>query len=318
MIELVLGIDLGGTNTKIGLVTKDGEVIEHAEFETGGRQSFEIFLDRLKEHFELLKTRLGKEFKLIGVGVGAPNANHHSGCMEYPPNFKWGEIIPLAEKLEELLGVKVIITNDANAAAIGQKEYGVARGFKNFVLLTLGTGLGGGIVVNGQLLHGAYGMAGEIGHVNVKLDGRLCNCGLHGCLEAYASATGVKRTVFKFLAEWQVDSPLRKISYDKMTGVMIAEAALAGDPIALKAFEYTGDILGNKLADIAAYFDPEAIILAGGLTRAGDILLNPTKKSMNKNIFVAYRNKQKILISELSGKDAILGAAALYWNEQVS
>ena len=316
-MDLVLGIDLGGTFTKIGLVTKEGEVKAFTEFETGGKESFELFLERLAKAYSLISNEVSKDYKLVGIGIGAPNANHHSGCMEHPPNFRWGDIVPLAEKVKVQFGVDVIITNDANAAAIGQKEYGVARGMKNFVLLTLGTGLGGGIVVKGKLLHGAYGMAGEIGHVNVKLDGRLCNCGLHGCLEAYASATGVKRTVFKFLAEWQVDSPLRKVSYDEMTGVMIAEAALQGDPIAIQAFEYTGDILGNKLADIAAYFDPEAIILAGGLTKAGDILLNPTKKSMNKNIFVAYRNKQNILISKMSGQDAVLGAVALFWNEKV-
>jgi glucokinase len=317
-MKLVLGIDLGGTNTKIGLISKEGKILSYSEFETGGRDSFEAFLQKLKNEYSTIKIQLAKEFELLGIGIGAPNANHNTGCMEYPPNFRWGEIIPLAESIENLFGVNVIITNDANAAAIGELEYGIARGMKNFVLLTLGTGLGGGIVIEGHLLHGAYGMAGEIGHVNVKPEGRLCNCGLHGCLEAYASATGVKRTVFKFLAEWQVDSPLRKISYDDMNGVMIAEAALAGDSIALQAFEYTGDILGNKLADIAAYFDPEAIILAGGLTKAGDILLNPTKKSMNKNIFVAYRNKQNILISDMSGKDAVLGAAALFWNEGIS
>ena len=311
----VLGVDLGGTNSKIGFITKAGEVLAYKEFKTGSKESFDLFLKTLHRNSENLRNKLSDQVTLQAVGIGAPNANHNNGTMHHPPNFRWGDIVPLAERIKQIYQVPVFITNDANAAAIGELEFGIAKGMENFVMLTLGTGLGGGIVVNGQLLHGAFGMAGEIGHVNVKLEGRLCNCGLHGCLEAYASVTGIKRTVFKFMAEWQVDSPLRKISYEDMTGETIAEAALQGDPIALKAFDYTGEILGNKLADLCAYFDPEAIILAGGLTKAGDILLIPTKKAMNQNLFVAFRGKTKILISHMSGKDAVLGAAALAWNE---
>ncbi len=222
--------------------------------------------------------------------------------------------MPLVASVEQALQSKAVITNDANLVALGEFAYGNAKGMKNFLVLTLGTGVGSGFMVNGELLLGHDGMAGEMGHVNVNPNGRVCSCGLIGCLETYASVTGIKRTVFKLMADMKAPSSLRKHNYNDLTGKMIAEAALAGDPIAQKAFEYTGEILGTKLADAVAYFSPEAIFLAGGLTKAGDLLLVPTRKSMEERMFQAYRGKVKLLISDMGKKyDGVIGAAALAW-----
>lgn len=313
--KIVLGIDLGGTNTKIGLVDALGKVIERTSFPTGAHKPFEGFLRQLGIQARKLLINAGRQYQLVSVGIGAPNANETNGSMEHPPNFSWGDFVPMVEKVREIFRVPVYVTNDANAAALGELEFGIAKGLKNFVVLTLGTGLGGGIIVDGGLLRGAHGVAGELGHVSVKPNGRKCGCGLKGCLETYASVTGVKRTVFKFLAEMKVDSPLRRITYDDMTGEMIAEAALQKDPVALRAFEYTGNILGEKLADIAAFLDPQAIILSGGLTKAGEILLKPTLKGMEENLFVAYRGKIQLHLSHNSTGDGLLGAAALAWRK---
>jgi len=254
--------------------------------------------------------------EIMAVGVGAPNVNHFTGEIVDPANLEWPSGIKLTELAEEVVGLPVRATNDANVAALGEMEFGAAKGMKNFVVLTLGTGLGSGVVVNGKLLLGEDGLAAEIGHVNVRPDGRNCNCGLTGCLETYVSATGIKRTVYKLLADRQVDSLLRERSFNSLTGEMITEAALAGDPVAAEAFIYTGKILGTKLADIVAYFNPEAIILSGGLTRAGDLLLEPSKKMMEERLFRAFRGRVKLEISPVTGSnDAVLGAAALAWQE---
>ena len=312
--NVVLGIDLGGTQTKIGFVKEDGEVLGWDVFPSLADQDFIHFVNQLKEKYEALKKTVKEEIVIKGTGLGAPNANFYTGNMEKAVNFKWGETVPLVKAIEKALGCKVVITNDANLVAIGEQVYGVGKGMKNFIVLTLGTGVGSGFIVNGELLLGHDGMAGEMGHVNVNPDGRLCNCGSKGCLETYASVTGIKRTVFKLLADMKRPSALREYSYNELTGKMIAEAALEGDPVAMRAFEYTGEILGTKLADAGAYFSPEAIILAGGLTKAGDLLLIPTKRSMEKRIFQAFRGKIKLMISDMGQKyDGVLGAAALAW-----
>lgn len=312
--KVVLGIDLGGTQTKIGFVKKDGEVLAWDVFPSLADKDFIHFVNQLSEKFQALQKTIKEKIVIKGIGLGAPNANFYTGNMEKAVNFKWGATVPLVSSIEKALNHQVVITNDANLVAIGEQEYGVGKGMKNFIVLTLGTGVGSGFIVNGELLLGHDGMAGEMGHVNVNPNGRLCNCGSKGCLETYASVTGVKRTVFKLLADMKRPSQLRDYSYNELTGKMIAEAALEGDPIAMRAFEYTGEILGTKLADAGAYFSPEAIILAGGLTKAGDLLLIPTKKSMEKRIFQAFRGKIKLMISDMGQKyDGVLGAAALAW-----
>ena len=311
----VLGMDIGGTQTKIGIVNTSGEVLSFDSFSSLGDQPFTNFVKQLKEKYQLLLEEVPKKYEIIGAGIGAPNANIFNGCMEKPHNFNWGDLVPLGSSVEQTLGLKTKVTNDANLFAIGEMTYGMAKGFKNFIVMTLGTGFGSGIVVEGKLVFGHDGMGGEMGHVNVNPNGRLCNCGLKGCLETYASVTGIKRTVFKLMADMQVDSVLRSHSFEDLTGLMIADAALDGDPIAQRAFEYTGEILGTKIADAAAYFSPEAFILGGGLAKAGDLLLQPTVKSMNERLFKAYKGKMKVLISGTGTKyDGVLGAAALAWD----
>jgi glucokinase len=312
---ITVGIDIGGTNTKIGLIDINGEVLSHSSFPTGARGSFEVFLSKIAAELELLQAKISERIELMGVGIGAPNANFYTGRMEQAVNFRWGESVPVVDAIQDMLGVPTVITNDANAAAVGELRFGSARGMKNFVLITLGTGLGSGIFINGKLVHGKHGLAGEMGHIIVRPNGRKCNCGNQGCLETYASATGIKRSVFKFMADMNDDSMLRDISYEDMTSQTITEAALMGDKLAQKAFVYTGEILGTKLADTVAYLNPEAIILSGGLTRAGQLLLKPTRQYMEKYMFPVFRGKTKLLISKLDGANtAVLGAGALAWD----
>lgn len=309
----VLGIDIGGTFTKIGLVTSEGEVVSVRVFRTQAYHPFDHYKERLKLEVDQLLAGLNRDEKIAAIGVGAPNANTYTGEMEDPPNFSWGKRVPIARTLEEWYQISVSTANDANAAALGELYYGLGRGLRHFVVLTLGTGLGSGIIVNGELLIGAHGMAGELGHLNVFPDGRKCKCGLQGCLETYASVTGIKRTIFELLAERTDLSPLRNVSFNDLTGETIADLALDGDAIALEAFARTAVVLGSKMADIAAHLDPEAIILSGGLSKAGDILLLPVIANMEKQLFNAYRNKIKVVISQSSGDQAVLGPAALAW-----
>ncbi|MEB8328872.1 ROK family protein [Flavobacteriaceae bacterium KMM 6897] len=311
--EVVLALDIGGTYTKIGLVEKNGTIRGKRVFSTGSKHSFQGFILNLEEEVALLCAEVKNKINIVAIGIGAPNANCYTGKMEHPPNFKWGDFVPISETISSLFKLPVVIGNDSNAAAIGELTYGIAKDLKHFVVLTLGTGLGSGIVVDGKLVTGANGMAGELGHVSVDSEGRSCNCGLKGCLETYASVTGIKRTVFELMAALKEDSILRSISYDSMTGEAIAEQALKGDVIALKAIELTGRILGSKMADTVAHLDPEAFILTGGLSKAGDILLGPVVKNMEKNLFSAYKGKVKVYLSSSNGSDAILGPAALAW-----
>ena len=261
-MNTVLAIDIGGTYTKIGIVDDIGEILVSKVFSTKSSEPFTSFLKELVAEIKELTTCLGAKSKILAVGVGAPNANSLTGNIENPPNLKWGKVTPLAKSLEDEFKHPVFIANDANAAALGELKYGMAKEMKNFVVLTLGTGLGSGIIVNGDLLLGEHAQAGEIGHVNVDPNGRQCNCGLQGCLETYASVTGIKRTVFELIAEMREDSLLRGISFNDLTGESIANAALDGDRLAQRAFEITAEILGSKMADTVAHFDPEAFILA--------------------------------------------------------
>lgn len=313
---LTLGVDIGGTNTKIGAVDRNGKVLAYRKFPSRAQENFEDFLSDLQAHFERLKQELPPDVHFIGVGVGAPDVNVFSGEMEHAANFKWGNSVPLKQGIEDTLDLPTIVDNDANASAIGEMEYGTAKNMTDFVVLTLGTGLGSGIVVNSKLVYGFTGMAGEFGHTNVRPGGRRCNCGLSGCLETYVSVTGIRRTTFKMLADLKDHSPLRDVSFNDLTGNMITDAALAGDKVAREVFAYTGEILGTQLADIAAILSPEAIILAGGLTKAGNLLLLPAIESMNRHLFPVYRDKVKVVISTVdSANAAVLGASALAWNQ---
>lgn len=315
MRELTIGIDIGGTNTKYGIVDRAGQVIYQGSIKT---TQYEEFRDYFKGLTLALREAIGKvpiEHKVLGIGVGAANGNYYKGTIERATNLPWKGIIPLADMLREEFQVPAIITNDANAAAVGEMVYGSAKGMRDFIVITLGTGLGSGFVANGQLLNGKHGIAGEVGHTSVNPAGRFCNCGKRGCLETYVSATGIRRTVYKLLADHLEDSELRGISFDNLNTKMITDAAVRGDVVALAAFEYTGRILGMKLAETVVHTDPEAIFLFGGLSLAGDLIFKPTIRHMEANLMPLFRGKVKVLPSGLQNQAApILGASSLVWN----
>lgn len=312
MADYILGIDIGGTNTKYGLVDKKGKVTSEGSFSTHANEKIEFFLDELKKN--ILPKIEGKS--VIGVGVGAPNANHFNGVIKQAANISWGDEVPLKKLISEVFDLPTILTNDASAAAMGEMKFGGAQGMKDFVIFTLGTGLGSGFVVNGKIVYGHSGYAGEIGHVSVNPDGRYCGCGRRGCLETYVSATGIKKTVFKMMADYTRPSVLRDVSYNDMTAEMITNAAKDHDYIAIKAFEYTGQIFGQKLADTVVHTSPEAIFLFGGLVNAGDYLLDPATYYMEKFMFKPFKKTVKLIPSSLMDRNAaVLGAAALGWEE---
>ncbi len=317
MKELVLGIDIGGTNTKFGFVDQAGNILGESSSPTRGYPVFDDYLAQLHKQIDAAKAFLGPDIKLAGIGVGAPNGNYYTGAIEEAPNLEWRGRVPFVEKLQAYYpGLPVVLTNDANAAAIGEMTFGKAKGMQDFIVFTLGTGLGSGIVANGQLIYGSDGLAGELGHTLVNVFGRQCGCGRKGCLETYVSATGIKRTVYKLLADYREESVLRSVAFDKLSAKMITEAALQGDFIARQAFEYTGRVFGMKLADTVAHFSPEAIFLFGGLVNAGKHLLEPTKRHMEENMMNIYKGKVKLLVSGLQNKNAgVLGAAALAWQK---
>lgn len=311
MDKLVLGIDIGGTSTALGVVDMRGNILIQSGMPTTGHATVYDFIDALGKEAEKLMKQTGRE-KIGGVGIGAPNANFFTGEIMYAPNLPWEGVIPLARLVSEALHLKVTITNDANAAAIGEMTYGVAKGMKDFVLVTLGTGVGSGFVLNGQLMYGHDGFAGEMGHVIAVRNGRLCGCGRHGCLEAYASATGIVRTAKEWFQERDTETVLRDM--DHLTSASIFDAAQQGDGFALELFDYTGRILGETLADVIAITSPEAFIFFGGLSNAGETLLGPVRKYMEANVLRIYKNKVALLCSALPDADAaILGAAALAW-----
>ncbi|MCX7636701.1 MAG: ROK family protein [Cyclobacteriaceae bacterium] len=313
MKKVTIGIDIGGTSTKYGLTDREGKIYFQGDIST---RQFDEVTDYVKALANRLKSELSQyRAELVGIGVGAANGNYYKGTIEHATNLKWKGIIPLADMLKQEFQVPVFVTNDANAAAVGEMVYGAARGMKDFVVITLGTGLGSGIVCNGQLVNGKHGIAGEIGHTTVNYAGRYCNCGKRGCLETYVSATGIKRTVYKLLADHLEPSELRGVSFEDLDTKMITEAALRGDVVALAAFEYTGRILGTKLAETVVHTDPEAIFLFGGLSLAGDLIFKPTIKHMELNLMPIFRGKVKILASGLQHQTApILGASSLVWN----
>lgn len=312
----VLGIDIGGTNTVFGIVDARGHVVASDSIKTRKHANFDDYIAELHtEVMRLLKTN-DAEDKIQGIGIGAPNANYYTGMIENGVNLPWGNNVALAEKVSRIFnGIPVAVTNDANAAAIGEMTYGAARGMKDFIMITLGTGVGSGIVINGQVVYGHDGFAGELGHVIVKRNnGRICGCGRTGCLEAYCSATGVARTAREFIELRTDPSTLRNLDIDEITSKDVYDAAMTGDKLAKEIFEYTGKILGEAFADMIAFSSPQAIILFGGLAKSGDLLLKPLTEALNKSVMPIFRNKTKIILSELKESDAaVLGASALGW-----
>lgn len=314
--KLAIGIDIGGTNTQFGFISEDGNCIIKDSISTILYPDIDSFLEGLYSAIKQSKNKIKEDFEIVGIGIGAPNGNYYSGSIEYAPNLKWKGIINLTELVKEKYHVPVFLTNDANAAAIGEMVYGDAKEMKNFIVITLGTGLGSGIVINGEVVYGHDGFAGELGHVIVVDDGRQCGCGRKGCLETYASATGIKRTVIRMLGSSQEESELRNFTYNMLSGKIIEQAANHGDKIALEAYEYTGKKLGKALANAIAFSSPEAIFLFGGLANSKELIFKPTQYHMEKNLLQIFKNKVKLLPSGLVGADAaILGASALVWKE---
>jgi glucokinase len=310
-----IGIDIGGTNTKYGIVNHRGQIVFEGSIKTDKYLDVHEFIDALYEKLQPEIERM-KELNFIGIGVGAPNGNFYTGTIEYAPNLKWKGIIPLAQLMQDKFKMPTKLTNDANAAAVGEMMYGAARGMKDFIMITLGTGVGSGIFANGQLILGHDGFAGELGHTIVVPGGRLHpNTGALGSLEAYCSATGVTYTAKEYLTGTEELSILRDIPLDDLDSKAVFDAAVSGDSLAQKVFKTTGDILGMALANFVMFSSPEAIILFGGLTKAGDILMNPVKESMERNLLPIFKDKVKLIFSELKESDAaILGASALVWD----
>lgn len=311
----VIGIDMGGTNTAFGIVDARGTVIASSSIKTGKHSKIEDYIDELYQELHRLIVANDAEGKINGIGIGAPNANYFTGVIEDGVNLPWPTPIPLADLITKKFGIPCLITNDANAAAIGEMTYGAARGLKDFIMITLGTGVGSGIVVNGQMVYGHDGFAGELGHVIMKRNnGRVCGCGRTGCLEAYCSATGVARTAREFLEIRNDESLLRDYDIESITSKDVYDCAVKGDKLAIDIFNYTGTILGEALADFVTFSSPEAFVIFGGLTKSGDYIMNPIREAFDKNIMKVFKGKVKILISELKESDAaVLGASALGW-----
>ena len=310
--RLAVGIDIGGTNTSYGIIDSEGHILAKGRMQTTGYEQVNAYVDAIAGNVLPLINQHGREnFK--GAGVGAPNGNFYTGEIAFAPNLPWKDVIPMARLIEDALGLPCTLTNDANAAAIGEMQYGVAKGMNDFVMVTLGTGVGSGFVANGKLIYGHDGFAGELGHITAVRDGRICGCGRRGCLEIYCSATGIVITAEEWLSERNDETVLRK-HRGSVTARMIHEAADAGDSFALELFAYTGRILGLTLADIMAITSPEAFVFFGGLARAGGLLLSHVHKHMEDNMLRVFRGKVKLLQSALPDADAaILGASALVW-----
>lgn len=302
--KYALGVDIGGTNIVFGLVSQNGEVLYKNDINTKNYPTPESFVYEIFNQVNPEIEKLDSKYEFRGIGIGAPNGNFYNGTIEFAPNLKWQGVIPLAKLFESAFGKKAFVTNDANAGALGEMIFGGAKGIKNFLFITLGTGLGSGVVANGELIYGHDGFAGELGHIMIIPDGRECGCGRKGCLETYCSATGLRKTY----------AELNNVEFseDTIHSKEIYELAKQGDPIAKETFKKTGEILGFALANYVAFTSPEAIYLYGGLTQANSTLLDPTIKSFEENLLVIYKNKVKILVSELNQNDAaLLGAASL-------
>ena len=313
----VIGLDLGGTNSLFGLVDSRGDIKATTSIKTQGYKNVDDYVDASIEALQLIIDQVGGIDKIKAMGIGAPNGNFYNGTIEFAPNLSWGHngIVPLAKLFSDKLGIPVALTNDANAAAIGEMTYGVARGMKNFIVITLGTGVGSGIVVNGQLVYGSDGFAGELGHVVVRREnGRSCGCGRFGCLEAYCSATGVARTARELLETTEEPSILRDMIPEDITSLDVSIAAGKGDKLSQHVYQMTGEMLGEACANFAAFSSPEAFIFFGGLTKAGDLLMKPLKESYDKCVLKIFKDKAKFLISGLDGSSAaVLGASAIGW-----
>ena len=313
----VIALDLGGTNSVFGIVDSRGEIKATTTIKTRGYATADGYVDAACDALQLIIDQVGGIETVRAMGIGAPNANYYKGTVEMTPNIAWAHdsVVPLADMFSRRLGVPVAITNDANAAAMGEMTYGVARGMKNFIMLTLGTGVGSGIVINGQVVYGHDGFAGELGHMIVKRNnGRLCGCGRTGCLEAYCSATGVARSAREFLEIRTEPSTLRNLPIESITSKDVYDAAMNGDKLAKDVFEYTGTILGEAMADMNVFSSPEAFILFGGLAKSGELLLKPLREAMDRSMLNVFKGKAKVLLSELKDADAaVLGASALGW-----
>ncbi len=316
MSKYVIGIDVGGTTTKFGVVDKNGHILEQDRIPTNQHEVAEEFIEDLYAKVGPMIERAGGTQNIEGIGMGAPNANFYTGNIEYAPNLKWKGIIHMADLMERRFNLTTKLTNDANAAAVGEQIYGCAKEMNDFITITLGTGVGSGIVVNGRIVLGHDGFAGELGHTIIRPGGRLHKgTGMKGSLEAYASATGVRETAIELLTEHpERESLLRNYTINELTSESVYDCAMKGDSIANEIFEFTGQILGESLANFIMFSSPEAIVLFGGLTKAGPLLLNPTRKHMEANLLPIFQNKVKLLFSELKEADAaILGASALIW-----
>ncbi len=314
--KYAIGIDVGGTNTKFGVVNKNGEILIQDRIKTNEKENVEGFIEVLAEKLQPMIDQYGGPEAFVGIGMGAPNANYYQGTIEYAANLKWKGIIPMAEIMEEKFKIQTKLTNDANAAAVGEMQYGIAKGMKNFITITLGTGVGSGVIIDGKIVLGYNGFAGELGHVIVRNGGRQHQgTGLCGSLESYASATGVRDTAIEFLqANPDINSLLSSYTIDELTSETVFKCAEQGDVLANEVFEFTGQILGEALATFVHFSAPEAIVLFGGLTKAGDLIMKPTRQAMEDNLLQVFKNQVKILFSTLNEADAaILGASALVW-----
>lgn len=307
---------MGGTNSVFGIVDAEAHVVAETSVKTRGHNDdAQQYVDDCVAELQKIIDQVGGIQKIRAMGIGAPNGNYYTGCIEFAPNLPWGrDVVPLAKMFSDALGIPVAMTNDANAAAIGEMTYGAARGMKNFIMITLGTGVGSGIVVNGQMVYGCDGMAGELGHVIVEPNGRECGCGRKGCLETYCSATGVARTAREILTTTDRPSLLRDIPLDKIESKDVSIAAGKGDEVAKEIFEFTGRMLGEACANFACFNSPEAFIFFGGLTKAGGLIMDPIKRAYETSVLKIYRGKAKMLVSQLDdAKAAVLGASALGW-----
>ncbi|MBO4810451.1 MAG: ROK family protein [Prevotella sp.] len=319
MKPYVIGLDLGGTNSVFGIVDARGEIKATTAIKTGGYDTAEAFVEASVNALQPIIEQVGGIDTIKAMGIGAPNGNYYNGTIEFAPNLSWAHegVVPLAQMFSDKLnGIPVGLTNDANAAAIGEMVYGVARGMKNFIVITLGTGVGSGIVVNGQLLYGCDGFAGELGHVIMVrgAEGRSCGCGRTGCLEAYCSATGVARTARELLAKTERPSLLREMDPEKITSLDVSIAAGKGDELAKEIYEFTGHMLGEACADFAAFSSPEAFIFFGGMVKAGELIMKPIREAYDQHVLKIFRGKAKFLVSGLDGASAaVLGASAVGW-----
>ena len=308
--DTVIGVDIGGTNTVFGIVDAKGNILQEGSFKTIEAKAPEDFFYRLSKEVISLIDRSDQK-KPLKIGIGAPNGNFYKGTVEYPPNLGWNVVDVVAE-MNKYIDIPIVITNDANAAAIGEMLYGAAKEMKNFILITLGTGLGSGIVVDGNVVYGAFGFAGEIGHMTAIENGRICGCGRRGCLETYASAPGVALTAFELFHNQHENAELKNMELENIDSAQVFKLAEQGEPLAIETFNYTGNVLGRKLGDAVAITEPEAIILFGGLARAGNFIVEPTQKALDEAVLPIFRGKTKVMLSGLQDKNiAVLGAAAL-------